>query len=414
MSYSIQGQVAIITGASSGVGRSIAVSLVKEGCKVVISGTNEKNLKETESACKTARPDANVHLVIANLKELDGTQKIIDETNRAFGAINILVNAAGVLASFDDSLEDWENTIQLNLIALMRATKLSLPHITKHPRGAIINIASVSGREAFKGQGPYTASKYGVVGFSKSIFQDVREKGVKVCSIEPGFINTPMVHDKEGLDFDKMIQPEDVAETVVFVLKFPETGCPTEILLQPQRTLETTSDADTTFAENASGDATTSTADTTSAVETTSTDDTTSAETTSAANTTSVADTTLTVDTTSAIDTTSAVETTSDDDTTSAAETTSAVDSAAETTSAIDSTSAGFNQQSPQELYQNHKKIEELRLHRMLGDPLRPKNRVSDVQPYHLSETRDQALQNTALITFLQLSNKAISAWLRE
>jgi len=130
--------------------------------------------------------------------------------------------------------------IDVNLISIMKLTKLSLPHIEKGTAkgslGAVINISSDEGRDAEeKNHAPYCAAKFGVCGFSGALFEDVRDKGIKVCSIEPGYVNTPMVSGRDDLDYSKMIQPEDVAKTVLFVLNYGDHGCPTEIYLNCQR-----------------------------------------------------------------------------------------------------------------------------------------------------------------------------------
>jgi NADP-dependent 3-hydroxy acid dehydrogenase YdfG len=128
-----------------------------------------------------------------------------------------------------------EKCLDVNLLALMKLTKCALPFIEKGTHGAIINIASSEGRDTCQiNHAPYVASKCGVVGFSGSLFEDVREKGIKVCSIEPEHVDIPNCIEGDS-DCVKMIQPEDVAKTVVFVTEFPSTACPTEIFLSSQR-----------------------------------------------------------------------------------------------------------------------------------------------------------------------------------
>jgi NAD(P)-dependent dehydrogenase (short-subunit alcohol dehydrogenase family) len=150
-----------------------------------------------------------------------------------------------VAIHFDDPLEEWEKCVNINLTSLMRVTYLALPHLEKKTGGAIINLASDLGREPSGRSVPCTppprlsltrtlthahahahahahctdaASKHGVVGFSLSMFEAVREKGIKVCSIEPGYVDTPMPSG-DHLDRKKMIRPEDIALTVAFVAK---------------------------------------------------------------------------------------------------------------------------------------------------------------------------------------------------
>jgi NADP-dependent 3-hydroxy acid dehydrogenase YdfG len=129
-----------------------------------------------------------------------------------------------------------EKCLNVNLLALMKLTRYALPYIEKGTGGAIINIASSEGRDVCQfNHAPYVASKFGVVGFSGSLFEDVREKGIKVCSIEPEHISIPCSVEDDCSDIGKMIQPEDIAKTVVFVTEFPATACPTEIYLSSQK-----------------------------------------------------------------------------------------------------------------------------------------------------------------------------------
>ena len=131
-------------------------------------------------------------------------------------------------------MQAWDRVIDINLRSLIHLTRHALPEIEKGPRGAIINIASISARMSHGGAGIYCATKHGVLGFAGSVFEDVRERGVKVSTICPGFVNTDMVSARD-LVLEKTIQPEDIARTVLFVLTFPDTGCPTEIVVRPQR-----------------------------------------------------------------------------------------------------------------------------------------------------------------------------------
>jgi 3-oxoacyl-[acyl-carrier protein] reductase len=98
----------------------------------------------------------------------------------------------------------------------------------------VIHIASIVSRMSFAGGGAYCASKHAVLGYSNALFEDVREAGVKVCAIQPGYVSTDMVAGR-GLAMEKMIQPEDIAKTVTFVATYPDTGCPVEIIVRPQR-----------------------------------------------------------------------------------------------------------------------------------------------------------------------------------
>jgi short-subunit dehydrogenase len=111
-----------------------------------------------------------------------------------------------------------------------------LPAMIEKGEGAVINIGSVSGKSGEANGAAYSASKFGVIGFTQSLFEEVREHNIKVAVILPGFVDTPMIPPVKHLDRSKMIQAEDVAQAVLYVLSAPATACPVEITIRPQRT----------------------------------------------------------------------------------------------------------------------------------------------------------------------------------
>ncbi len=235
MDRPLANNVALITGASRGIGRAIALALAREGVHVALTARSSEALEETVMLC--GEQGINALSIIADLSHAEETARIVGTTVAELGGIDILINNAGVFghgAAHDADLEQWDRGIDINLRSLVHLTRHALPHIEKNRHGAVINIASISGKMSHPNAGIYCATKHAVVGFSGSVFEDVREKGIKVCAICPGFVNTDMVAGR-GLVPEKAIQPEDIARTVLFVLRFPDTGCPTEIIVRPQR-----------------------------------------------------------------------------------------------------------------------------------------------------------------------------------
>ena len=154
----------------------------------------------------------------------------------------LLVNNAGISASAPvdkADLDEWEQTVEVNLLGAMYAIRHAANHLKlaagDGERAAIINIASISAKITYAEGGVYTATKHGLLALSGSAFDDLRERGIKVTALCPGFVNTPL-NEGRDLDASKMIQPEDIAETALFAATYPETGCPTEIVIRPQRT----------------------------------------------------------------------------------------------------------------------------------------------------------------------------------
>jgi 3-oxoacyl-[acyl-carrier protein] reductase len=238
MPLDVRGQKALVTGASRGIGRAIALALADAGLDVALLARDRKAL---ESLAREVESKGVRALALpCDVTDRDAAKRAVDRAAETFGSLHVLVNNAGVMgrgAAHDLDLETFDHVLDVNVRAVASMTRFALPHILRSGPGsrAVIHIASVAGKMTFPGGAAYCASKHAVLGFTGSVFEDVREHGVKVSAICPGFVATDMVSDR-GLDMAKMIQPEDVAEAVLFVVSFPGTGCPTEIEIRPQRT----------------------------------------------------------------------------------------------------------------------------------------------------------------------------------
>jgi 3-oxoacyl-[acyl-carrier protein] reductase len=228
----LAGKIALVTGAGRGIGRAIAIALAKTGCEVCITARSMGQLhdvqKEISSFHGVARP------IQADLTRDEDLQTLV----RSCGAIDFLINNAGwgkrapvVRAKIDD----WDQTLRLNLRAPMILAQRFLPPMIEKGEGAVINIGSVSGKTGEADGAAYSASKFGLIGFTQSLYEEVREHGIKVAVILPGFVDTPMIPPVKHLDRSKMIQADDVAQAVQFVLTAPGTSCPVEITIRPQR-----------------------------------------------------------------------------------------------------------------------------------------------------------------------------------
>jgi 3-hydroxy acid dehydrogenase/malonic semialdehyde reductase len=133
-------------------------------------------------------------------------------------------------------LDEWNQVLMVNLVNTMRLTQKMVYYLKQSkPDAAVITIGSIAGTMSMSNAAAYGASKHGIRGFSVNLFEDLREHGIKVSVIQPGMVNTPMVNDNDKLDQSKMIQVEDIADCVMYVLNCKSTVCPTEITLRPQR-----------------------------------------------------------------------------------------------------------------------------------------------------------------------------------
>jgi len=229
----IQGKTALVTGAGRGIGRAISTALARAGCEVVITARGIDQLLDVQKEISTfhgvARP------IQADLTRDDDLQRLV----QSCGPVDFLINNAGwgkrapVVRA---KIEDWDQTFRLNLRAPMILAQKLLPAMIEKGEGAIINIGSVSGKSGEANGAAYSASKFGLIGFTQSLYEEVREHGIKVAVILSGFVDTPMIPPVKHLDRNKMIQADDVAQAVLYVLNAPATACPVEITIRPQRT----------------------------------------------------------------------------------------------------------------------------------------------------------------------------------
>ena len=232
----LENKVALVTGAGRGIGRAIALALARAGCRVILSARTQGQLDEAANVIHAG--DGQALVVPADLARDEDIQRLIEESQKAYGGVDILVNNAGwgkrapVVRAH---IEDWDRTFRLNLRAPMILAKSFLPGMIEKGKGAVINISSVSGKTGEADGAAYAASKFGLIGFTQSLYEEVREYGIKVSVILPGFVDTPMIPPVKHLDRSKMIRPDDVADAVLFVLNSSPTSCPVEVTVRPQR-----------------------------------------------------------------------------------------------------------------------------------------------------------------------------------
>jgi 3-oxoacyl-[acyl-carrier protein] reductase len=230
---SLAGKVALITGAGRGIGRAIAIALAKAGCEVCITARSIDQLVAVQKEIYAVKGKAIP--IQADLTRDEDVESLV----QACGPVDFLINNAGWgkrAPVTRAKIEDWDQTLRLNLRAPMILAQKLLPAMIEKSSGAVINIGSVSGKSGEANGAAYSASKFGLIGFTQSLFEEVREHKIKVTVILPGFVDTPMIPPVKHLDRTKMIQPDDVAQAVLYVLNAPATACPVEITIRPQRT----------------------------------------------------------------------------------------------------------------------------------------------------------------------------------
>lgn len=233
----LTGKVAIVTGAGRGIGKAVSLMLGRCGARVVLASRSEAELAAVR---EEIRKEGGEGLVLAtNLTRDEEIERLVKETLERCGSIDYLINNAGwgrTSPVIKARVEDWDRTLQVNLRAPMILSRLVLPTLMEKGAGAIVNIASISAKAGQANTAAYSASKAGLLVFSASLYEEVREYGIKVTAILPGFVDTPLIPPTARLDRGKMIRAEDIAQTVLFVLTSAPNSCPVEITVRPQRT----------------------------------------------------------------------------------------------------------------------------------------------------------------------------------
>jgi NADP-dependent 3-hydroxy acid dehydrogenase YdfG len=229
----LEGKVALITGASRGIGFAIAQSLGRMGAKLSLCARDSAKL---ESAANKLKLEGITALCLtADVTHADRIAALVQKTEQSLGPIEILVNNAGIgyFAPVQDAAEaKWDEVLDTNLKSVFLATKAVAPGMIERRSGHIINIASLAGKNAFPGGSIYCASKWGLVGMTQCMAEDLRPFGIRVSAVCPGSVATDF-SPHTGKDTSKMLQAEDVAHAVeVIVTQAPQSFI-SEILLRP-------------------------------------------------------------------------------------------------------------------------------------------------------------------------------------
>ncbi len=213
-------KVALITGASKGIGRILALRLAQIGFDLMIVGRSRKHLLETKAEVENFK--IRCAITEADLSLADVSLLIIDKVIHEFGRLDVVVNNAGVANSLpikDTSVEMWDTIFKVNARAPYFICKEAIPYLRESENPIIINIGSVVGFKGYINQSAYASSKHALAGFTKVLAKEVQNDGIKVHLISPGGVNTEMVREvRPDINTDELIQPEEIAELVEFLI----------------------------------------------------------------------------------------------------------------------------------------------------------------------------------------------------
>ena len=217
------GRIALITGATRGIGREVAIGLAQDGYELALMAKTHRDLTElvTEIWNRTGRHGDHTEYTV-DVADQQAIQKAIFAIHQHYGRIDVLVNNAGAYTPGGIELTEQEldHILQVNLVAPFLLMQAVLPVMKQQGMGHVFNIASRAGKVGFAGDGAYVASKFGLVGLSESIYREYAASGISVTAICPGWTNTGIAQEAgTPLAVDKMIQPSDILETLRWLLR---------------------------------------------------------------------------------------------------------------------------------------------------------------------------------------------------
>ena len=226
----LEAKVAIVTGASSGIGRAIALVFAREGAKIVVSDMNEDGGRDTVKLVEQQGGDAI--FVKANVAQPADMESLVKQAVDHYGALHVACNNAGVggetVRTADYPIDEWKRVLDINLSGVFYGMKYQIPAMLKSGGGSIVNIASILGAVGFATAPAYAAAKHGVVGLTQTSALEYSSQGVRINSVGPGFIHTPMIGKLEANQavndmlvaahpIGRLGRPEEVAELVAWL-----------------------------------------------------------------------------------------------------------------------------------------------------------------------------------------------------
>lgn len=230
----LKARTALVTGAGRGIGRAIAERLAAEGAVVALNARTERDLREVQSSIGARGGKAVV--ARGDITDDQALKNVVEIVERELGRIDILVNNAGIgrFAPVRElSVDDFDAMWALNVRALFQTTKLVLERMERQESGVIVNVSSLAGKNAFIGGAGYAATKWALIGFSRCLMLEVREKNIRVITVCPGSVDTTFSGARNPDKAGKILAPDDVAEAVLAAVTLPSRAMLSEMDIRP-------------------------------------------------------------------------------------------------------------------------------------------------------------------------------------
>jgi len=232
----IAGKTAIVTGGSRGIGYAVAEHLVNSGANLFVCS---RNTGELDDAVERLSALGNVSGMACDVRNEAQVRELIEKAEAEFGGVDILVNNAG-MGVFGKTVEEisgdeFRQVVETNLFGVFYACHYAVPAMKRRGGGYIINISSLAGQNAHPKMAAYNASKFGLNGFSEALMQEVRHDNIKVSYISPGSVNTHFGNDTPSDEKAWQLQPGDIAQVVVDLIKMDQRALPSKIEIRPSR-----------------------------------------------------------------------------------------------------------------------------------------------------------------------------------
>jgi NAD(P)-dependent dehydrogenase (short-subunit alcohol dehydrogenase family) len=228
-------KIAIVTGGTKGIGRAIAEELLKMGAKVFVCARNRDELKRAVGEMSEL---GQIEGELCDMRSFEQVKMMLDECERKFGGVDVLVNNAGIgiFKPVEElAAEEFQAVLETNLFGVFYACHAAIPMMKRRGGGYIINISSLAGANAHPRMSAYNASKFGLNGFSEALMQEVRHDNIKVSYIMPGSVNTEFGGEAVSPEKAWQLQPADIAQVVLNLLQMDERALPSRVEIRPSR-----------------------------------------------------------------------------------------------------------------------------------------------------------------------------------